>query len=237
MKRLWWRSVVAARYLSARLGARHDHYRRVCNVCGYEGYFGPAGGGLRMDVKCPRCNSAERHRLFKLWLDANADRIAGSEVLHFAPERGLAGLLKPASKRYVTGDLAPGRGDLVLNIEAIDLPDASFDVVVCSHVLEHVDDQKALAELHRVLRRGGLALVMAPVIEGWAHTYENAAMRSPRERTLHFGQHDHVRWYGADIRERIRAAGFALSEFTAEGPDVFRLALLPGEKIFLAEKR
>jgi len=233
---VWWRAVVAARYFGARIGARHDHYPRLCNVCGYEGFFGPAGGGLRMDVKCPRCNSAERHRLFKLWLDANTALIAQAEVLHFAPERGLERLIRPMANRYTSADLAPGRADLALNIERIDMPDASFDVVVCSHVLEHVDDAKALAELYRVLRPSGLCLIMAPVVEGWSRTYENAAIGTPRERTLHFGQHDHVRIYGADIRDRIRAAGFALSEFTAEGPDVFRLALLPGEKVFVASK-
>lgn len=235
LERTWWRALVGARYFGARF-TRQSHYPRVCNVCGYEGLFGPAGGGLRMDAKCPRCNAAERHRLFKFWLDANRERVAEADVLHFAPEKGLARLIRPLARSYRTADILPGRADLVLDIEKIALPANSADIIVCSHVLEHVDDRKALAELDRILRPGGLCLIMAPVIEGWRNTYENPSVKDAAGRTLHFGQHDHVRYYGADIRERIAAAEFALSEFTAEGPNVVRHALLPGDKVFVAEK-
>jgi SAM-dependent methyltransferase len=236
LETLWWRMIVGARYFGARL-ARQSHHPRICNVCGYQGLFGPAGGGLRMDAKCPRCNSAERHRLFKLWLDGNRERLKAAEVLHFAPEKGLSALIRPLARSYRTADILPGRADLVLDIERIGLPDASVDVIVCSHVLEHVDDAKALVEQYRVLRPGGLCLIMTPVVEGWTRTYENPDLHKPHERTLHFGQHDHVRYYGADIRTRIAGAGFALQEFTAEGPDIVRYALLPGEKVFIAAKR
>jgi SAM-dependent methyltransferase len=236
LESLWWRILVGARYFGARF-ARQSHHPRSCNVCGYQGLFGPAGGGLRMDAKCPRCNSAERHRLFKLWLDRNGERLQAAEVLHFAPEKGLSALIRPLARSYRTADIVVDRADLVLDIERIDLPDASVDVIVCSHVLEHVNDAKALAEQYRVLRPGGLCLIMTPVVEGWARTYENPALLKPDERTLHFGQHDHVRYYGADIRARIAAAGFALQEFTAEAPDMVRYALLPGEKVFIATKK
>jgi len=83
-----------------------------------------------------------------------------------------------------------------------------------------VDDKKALAEIYRVLKPGGVALIMLPVIEGWAGTYENPKVTTPEERKRHYGQADHVRYYGADVRGRIRAAGFQLEEFTAEGEDV-----------------
>jgi len=236
LETLWWRVVVAARYFAARF-VQQSHYPRICNICGYHGLFGPAGGGLRVDAKCPHCNSVERHRLFKLWLDGNSERLRAAEVLHFAPEKGLSALIRPIARSYRTADILPGRADLVLNIERICLPDASVDVIVCSHVLEHVDDAMALAEQYRILRPGGLCLIMTPVVEGWSRTYENPALRSPGERTLHFGQHDHVRYYGADIRARIAAAGLALEEFTAEGPDIVRYALLPGEKVFIAIKK
>jgi hypothetical protein len=77
---------------------------------------------------------------------------------------------------------------------------------------------------------------MLPVIEGWAKTYENPKVTSPEERKRHYGQADHVRYYGADVRMRIRAAGFALEEFTAEGEDVLTYALQRGEKVFIARK-
>jgi ubiquinone/menaquinone biosynthesis C-methylase UbiE len=103
-------------------------------------------------------------------------------------------------------------------------------------VLEHVDDKKALAEVYRVLRPGGVALIMLPVVEGWATTYENKAVTAPEDRMRHYGQSDHVRYYGADVRDRIRAAGFELSEFTAEGEDVLTYGLQRGEKVFVATK-
>jgi hypothetical protein len=77
---------------------------------------------------------------------------------------------------------------------------------------------------------------MLPVIEGWAKTYENPAVTSPEDRKRHYGQSDHIRYYGADVRGRIRNAGFALAEFTAQGPEVLTFALQRGEKVFIAKK-
>jgi SAM-dependent methyltransferase len=211
-------------------------FSRSCSVCGYQGRFQAAGRPRRIDARCPKCGSAERYRLLALWLDRHGAFLKNADTLHFAPEAGLAKLLKTRVGRYRSADIQPGRADMVLNIEAIGAPDASFDCVVCSHVLEHVDDAKALAEVYRVLKPGGIALIMLPVIEGWAKTYENAAAKSPQERMRHYGQWDHVRYYGADVRDRIRAAGFALEEFTAEGPDVLTYALQRGEKVFVARK-
>ncbi len=145
-------------------------------------------------------------------------------------------LVKPLAKTYRTADIAAGRADMVLNIENIDLPDASLDCVVCSHVLEHADDARALGEMRRVLRPGGCIVIMIPIIEGWDQTYENPLLTSRDERTLHFGQYDHVRRYGADARDRIRGAGFALEEFAASGAETVSYRLLHGERVFLAEK-
>jgi SAM-dependent methyltransferase len=182
---------------------------------------------------CPQCGSLERHRLLKLWLDDNRERIVGKRVLHFAPEAAMSDLVRPLAKAYVTADIAPGR-DLQLNIEKIELPDESYDVILCSHVLEHVDDRAALAEMHRVLVVGGVALLMTPLIEGWATTYENGAIAEPHDRAIHFGQQDHVRYFGSDFRDRIRRAGFSSDEFTAEGFVVVKHGLSRGEKIFIA---
>lgn len=172
-----------------------------------------------------------------LWIGRNAQWLSTASALHFAPERGMADLLRKTARQYVSADLAPGRADRVMNIESIDAPDASFDWVICSHVLEHVDDGCALREIHRVLGPGGVALIMLPVIEGWAQTYENEAAHTPEDRKRHFGQSDHLRLYGADVRDRIRAAGFDLDEFTAEGEDVLTYGLQRGEKLFIAHKK
>jgi hypothetical protein len=211
-------------------------YRRVCNICGYEGYFGPAERGTRVDARCPKCRSVERYRLFKLWLDDNRSRMRGAQVLHFAPEVSMIPMIKTLAGGYKSADIKPGRADIVLDIENMDLPDSSVDCIVCSHVLEHIDDRKALAEFHRVLKPGGFALIMCPVVEGWSHTYENSRVQTPADRTLHYGGFDHVRYYGADLRDRIGAAGLSLEEFTAEGEAVIRHSLTRGEKVFVATK-
>ena len=209
---------------------------RECNVCGYRGKFRGHGLPPRFDARCPQCGTVERHRLFKLWLDGHRSVFEGARVLHFAPEAALTNLIKPVAKEYVTTDIVPGRADIVLNIEAIDLPDASFDAVVCSHVLEHVNDRKALAELFRILRPGGTAVLLVPIAEGWPRTYEDPKIVSEEDRTIHFGLRDHVRYYGADFCDRVTAAGFVVDEFTADGATSVRHSLMYGDKIFAARR-
>jgi SAM-dependent methyltransferase len=127
--------------------------------------------------------------------------------------------------------------DLKLDLEAIDLPDASVDLIIANHVLEHVDDAKASRELSRILRPNGVLLCMVPIVEGWATTYENPDITTDEGRMLHFGQEDHVRFYGRDFRDRIAKGGFSLrDEITAEGEEVIRYGLVRGEKVFVFEK-
>ena len=90
--------------------------------------------------------------------------------------------------------------------------------------------------MFRLLRPGGRAILMTPIVEGWARSYENPAARTAADRLLHFGQADHVRIYGRDLRDRIRAAGFDLMEYTAVEPDVRVYGLMRGETVFLATR-
>jgi len=103
--------------------------------------------------------------------------------------------------------------------------------VVASHLLEHVDDQEALTEVHRSLADGGCAVFMFPIIEAWDSTYENEAVHTARDRELHFGQNDHVTYCSHDVRERIAKAGFFLKEYTAVEPAVQKHGLVRGESI------
>ena len=96
-------------------------------------------------------------------------------------------------------------------MDIMDNPDESFDVIYCSHVLEHVpDDRKAMREFPRVLKRGGWAILLVPINAG--KTYEDASIAEPAERLRVFGQEDHVRNYGPDYVDRLREAGFAVTE-------------------------
>lgn len=213
---------------------------RECSVCSHRGRFLAYGQPPRFDALCPLCGSLERHRLLALWLRQNSKAYSAKEVLHFAPEEVIGEILSRDCSRYVDADLKGGKARHALNLEDIDLPTASVDLVLCSHVLEHVNDRKALAEISRVLRPGGVALLMVPIVEGWSQTLEAehlpVEVSTARDRTLYFGQHDHVRYYGRDLRDRIRSAGFMLSEFTAREPEVSRHALVRGEVLFVAVK-
>ncbi len=156
----------------------------------------------------------ERHRHLKLMLDRLEMTDLG-RTLHFAPEACLTGILRDRSSEYVTTDYIRDDVDLKLDIQDLDLDSDGFDTLLCSHVLEHVDDRKALAELFRVLRPGGLAILAVPIIEGWDKTYEDPSITTAQGRRINFGQDDHVRVYGRDFRDRVRAAGFTLSEFSS----------------------
>jgi SAM-dependent methyltransferase len=141
-----------------------------------------------------------------LWL---RDRIPpGARVLHVAPEPGLARRLRALDIDYLSVDLDSPHAMKRCDITAIPEPDGAFDVVICNHVLEHIpDDRQAMRELRRVLRPGGLAVLQHPVYDR-PDTYEDFSVVDPAERLRVFGQEDHVRIYGWDMLDRLRAAGF-----------------------------
>ena len=209
---------------------------RHCPICGYNGDFAPYGVVPRPDAMCPNCNSLERHRQFKLLFDRVKSLPSDASLLHFAPERAVTQFVRPLCSKYVTADLLRDDVDVKLDIEAIDLADRSFDRVICSHVLEHVDDVVALAELLRILKPNGVALLMVPIVEGWETSYEDSTVTSERDRLVHFGQQDHVRRYGRDFRDRVRQAGFELTEFVVDGANSVKYSITPGIRIFIARK-
>ena len=115
-----------------------------------------------------------------------------------------------------------------MDITGIEYPDESFDVIYCSHVLEHVpDDRKAMREFHRVLKRDGWAILLVPINAD--ATYEDASIVEPQDRLREFGQEDHVRIYGPDYVDRLTEAGFWVETMTpaelASPEDVVRMGL------------
>ena len=218
--------------------ASHHHVEPAnCPCCGYSGKFRAAGIPIRPGAQCPKCRSLERHRLLALAVSSGFVRFNGKDVLHFAPELSVARIVESDQPlKRVTSTYPPGAADLSLDIEHIELPDESFDAIICLHVLEHVDDRKALLELHRVLRPGGQLVIEVPIVEGWATTYEDPSITTTAARHSHFGQFDHVRFYGRDLRDRITAAGFELSEFTPDPKLVIRHGLMRGETLFVGTR-
>ena len=174
----------------------------------------------RANALCWRCGSHERHRAQWLILQRRPELLRDARsLLHFAPEWALRHQFERLTHlRYVTADLQQPDVDLHLDITALDLPDASFDAVLCSHVLEHiVDDQAAMRELHRITARGGWCMVMVPLDLTRDRTYEDRSIVAPDERELAFWQHDHVRLYAPDIGERLAAAGFRVERIRPSG--------------------
>ena len=161
---------------------------------------------------CPTCGSMERTRHFWLWLQANGVLKTSPRFLHFAPELGLERRLRALlGKRYITTDLFMPNVDMKMSITDIKLDDGSIDFIYCSNVLEHVpEDRKAMAELRRILSPGGKMIFQVPI--GGDKTYEDPSVQTPEDRTKHFGQADHVRFYGRDVRTRLDEAGLAVEE-------------------------
>ena len=187
-----------------------------CPCCGGSfRRFAPYGLRPRRPfARCPGCGAMERHRHLWLFLRRRTDLFTRPQrLLHFAPEAvfrgGLAGL---PHLDYVTADLAPGRAAVRVDIARVPFADGSFDAILCNHVLEHVtDDRRAMAELLRVLRPGGWAIVQVPQRSRMPATLEDASVTDPRERAHRFGQSDHLRLYGGDYADRLREAGFAVT--------------------------
>ncbi len=192
-----------------------------CPVCGGRfrgflsyGYVSSRGGAL-----CPRCMSLERHRLLWLWLRRQSNLFESHpRLLHVAPEHCyIKRFERLLSDHYVTADLESPLAKVKLDVQDMPFGDEEFDVVICNHILEHVDDdRRALAELRRVLRSGGWGILLSPVDYGVEHTLEDPSVTSAEERRIVFGQPDHLRLFGRDYPERLRSAGFRVSEIRAQ---------------------
>jgi SAM-dependent methyltransferase len=162
---------------------------------------------------CPKCESNDRERHLKLYCEKlGIDRLmAGARILHFAPERRFAEYVAATAPReYVKADLFPGAPDVQkVDMLAMEFPAQSFDMVIANHVLEHVaDGARALAEIHRVLRPAGMAILQTPYSVMLQATFEDSGIVSKAAREHAYGQDDHVRLYGQDIFFRFAAAGF-----------------------------
>ncbi len=162
---------------------------------------------------CPHCSSNDRERHLRLFLVRLAimDRARGGAVLHMAPEQQLQAYVASHDLgSYVKGDISPStEGMQQIDLQQIPYPDETFDMLICNHILEHVDDAAAaLREIHRVLKRGGRAICQTPYAPRLTHTFEDPLLQSTDDRLFFYGQEDHVRLFGSDIEQYFTAAGF-----------------------------
>jgi SAM-dependent methyltransferase len=195
---------------------------------------------------CPYCLSNDRTRLYALFVRTEAERIGNTakhRMLDIAPARTLREtILKLGCFDYRSADLL--RTDVDDRVDITDMKayaNDSFDCFICSHVLEHVpDDRRAMAELFRILKPGGWGIAMAPTILSLKATIEDASLSDPEERFRRFGQGDHLRLYARhDFIERLTQAGFNVSGlgFTHFGGEVLeRNGIQQGAVLYVCRK-
>jgi len=205
------------------------------------------GCGRRF-AECVKCKSTDKERLVYTYLNNELKFFENpnKSILHMAPEPNLSKIFfKHEFKEYICGDFfAPGYENAypsyVKNINVLNIPfnDEHFDVVICNHVLEHVEqDTKGMTEIFRVLKKGGFAILQVPISNKIEKTFEDFSITEGRAREEFFGQCDHVRIYGSDYVDRLMTAGFkvdVISNLASRHP---KSGLNSKEKIFVCHKQ
>ena len=207
--RAWWH-----RFREAR---RYHGTGRVCPVCEQPSKrFREFGDPPRDEAQCVHCGALEHHRLLWLYLERKTElfSVSPERMLHVAPEICLEPKLKSRlGDAYLTADLMNPQAMVRMDVSDIPYDEESFDVVYCSHVLEHVqDDRRAMRELNRVLKKDGWAILLVQITA--EETYEDPSIVEPEARREAFGQEDHCRRYGPDYVNRLREAGFNVETLT-----------------------
>lgn len=214
--------------------------RRECNICkqSFRGHFLPLPPKYLENLKrtgnkytiedaetlnykeytCPYCQSSDRDRLYSLYLNTHLNKDKVHNLLDFAPAPALRKHLKEqVNITYRSADLfMEGVDDKVDLMDMNIYPNNTFDLFICSHVLEHVaDDKKAMKELYRILKPGGLGIAMVPIVLPLQFIDEDPTIVDADERWRRFGQEDHVRSYSRDgFIERLTQAGFTVEQLT-----------------------
>lgn len=206
----------------------------LCEICNFKNQ-----NWIRtksQNLLCPRCGSLDRDR--RLWKILNKSIIKDNiTILDFSPSRVLYRKWKKIKTvSYKSTDF---EGDFIsdykYDITSINENNDTFDLIICYHILEHIEnDNKAMAELYRVLKPNGILIIQTPFKEG--ETYENETIKTPEDRLTHFGQEDHVRIYSvSNLKVRLENCNFIVEINTYNG-DPF-LGLKHNETIIYARKK
>jgi len=197
-----------------------------------------------MTYSCPKCGASDRERLYAHWMNLQFGKELKpeNEILHFAPESALSNWMKRKGfTNYKTADLMMSDVDYHVDITRLPFPDDLFDFVICSHVLEHVSsDDLAISELYRIIKPGGLGIIMAPVVVGLERTIEDLSIIDEGERWRLFGQGDHVRLYAHDdYVEKLKGNGFVVHELSINDfslENFKMMGLKPTSVLYIVEK-
>lgn len=174
-----------------------------------------AGGGFKKNTRCPNCGSPDRARLLALFFKLRTEIFSKkTDILHISPNKDIADFINKSSHvNQVVGVLEIDRfkeyNPIKVDIQKMNIQDNQYDIVICCHVIEHVDnDQEAMNEIYRVLKPNGFAILQVPLALDLDVTLEDKTLKTDKERKIAFGQVDHVRLYGIDYFEKLKQAGF-----------------------------
>lgn len=168
---------------------------------------------------CPHCDATDRERLYAYWMNNQFGKALHlkSKIIHFAPESALSEWIRQRGYTdYKTADLMMPHVNYQVDITRLPFANDQYDFFICSHILEHVSsDDLAIAELYRIVKPGGMGIVMAPIIVGLEHTIEDPSIEDVAERWRLFGQYDHVRLYAHDdYVAKLKRHGFVVHELS-----------------------
>jgi SAM-dependent methyltransferase len=217
--------------------------RVECPCCGSRFSRFMPGLSHRDTRVCPRCGAQERHRALWLYMRERTDLFAHPQlsILHWAPEYALQRSLSALpGAAYVSADIEGDEAMQHMDMTDVPFKDEHFDLIVCVHVLEHVpDDRKAMREMARVLKPGGVAMLLVPIVLEQP-TLEDPAISTPAQRKAAYWQEDHVRLYGGDFKDRLEEEGFDVTVDgwvrTLDQPTLERHGLFPLEDVYVATK-
>ncbi|NQV01262.1 MAG: class I SAM-dependent methyltransferase [Bacteroidia bacterium] len=206
------------------------------------------GGGYRDNLLCPRCFSVDRDRLLYLFLKEKTNLFSAPlKILHVAPEGCIRSLLMSlpnieycSGVKYYEGYYYDREINL-MDVTALPFESESFDVVLCNHVLEHIDnDLKALEEIRRILKPGGWAILQVPISMKLEETFYDPSINTPEEREKVYGQFDHVRIYGQDYPRFLERQEFIVKQYSpvddSHQEEIKKYALNPDEILYVAYK-
>ena len=206
--------------------------------------FIPYGyNNVRKNALSPSTYSLERHRMLWLYLKNETDIFTKKiRLLHFAPEPAFHKIFKNCNNiSYDTIDLNSPLAEIKADICDLPIENDTYDYILCNHVLEHIDDDiKAMRELYRVQKKGGIGIFQIPIDVERKNTFEDPSITSPKQRNKIFGQYDHVRIYGMDYFDRLKSVGFSVNQIyygeKLSEEEIFKYCLSKNEIIPVCKK-
>lgn len=191
-----------------------------------------------ISLVCSGCLSISRHRLIINYLKKK-NNLNKKKIIHFAPEQSLSRYINKNYKiqKYDKVDLIPNKEIAKINIENINKSYYNnYDLVICNHVLEHVNFIKAILNLKKIVKKNGLILLTFPIVDSWEKNYINKKIKNHYDRTLHFRQFDHIQLFGREIEKYLADNKFSFTKYIASGEEAVKFGLIQGETLFILKK-